>query len=921
MKNIACHLAAVVVLISAAQADSLWKGGTGPWNVGTNWFGDNVPDYSSVVLIDAGTATLATGVNGAGYTLLLDGGNLLVDGGILHLDSESILGDAASTTGVATVNGGEWVSLQYLTIGNFGSGTLYLNGGVVASSYAEIGLGAAGSGAAHVSGGRWETVAKLSVGYFGSGTLAISGSGEVVNAVTAIGDRAGSTGMVTLSGGVLHTGQVMEESGSGSLTFNGGTLRASASSTNFISGFESGDVMIHAGGAFIDSGGFSVASSVGLGGGGVLTKQGSGTLTLAGNNTYTGGTVVNGGVLELSGGIINHGSTALQVANQVGGTGAMVVSSGGWVTSGGSSQIASPLDSTGSMTVTGLASQWTVTGNLVVGNFANSKGTLTIDTLGLVSVGAGTGTLTLAQNALGPSLSEGTLNIGAGGAAGTLQAAEVTGGAGTAAVNFNHTGAHTFAPRLTGSLSLNKLAAGTTTLTGSNTYTGGTTVSGGVLALGGAASIADSSGVDVGVGATFDISGLTNAGTAIRSLTGSGQVALGAKTLTIDLGGSALFAGSLGGAGGGLTKLGSGTLSLTGDSTYTGDTTITVGQLNVGAGGSLDTGSGDFFVGYNGSGSLNIVTGGSVTTDQFYIGRFSGNSGDARIGGELKASNVVVGYQGAGTATLTGVGVIDTAAIVLGNSGGSSGLLNFGNGNSTGTTTATNIRGNHASGGGTVNFNHTGSFTLGASLTSHLAVTKTGTGTTTLTGTNTYSRGTTISSGALIITDIGPSASVMGTGDVEVEQNGTLAGTGTVLGDTIVAGTLAPGNSPGAMAFSGDLFLEGTATVKMELASLALFDTIHVGGLLTYDGTLSISLLDGYLPEVGDMFDLFDSGPIQPTGAFNAVLFDTPNYTGSFNESTGVLIIMTVPEPSTYALALAGLLAALAFGRRKRCRP
>ena len=57
--------------------------------------------------------------------------------------------------------------------------------------------------------------------------------------------------------------------------------------------------------------------------------------------------------------------------------------------------------------------------------------------------------------------------------------ATVFGGSGTAVVNFNHTGNYNFTPQLTGSLAVNKLSTGTTTLTTANTYTGRTTVDGG----------------------------------------------------------------------------------------------------------------------------------------------------------------------------------------------------------------------------------------------------------------------------------------------------------------------------------------------------------------------------------------------------------------------------------------------------------
>ncbi len=102
-------------------------------------------------------------------------------------------------------------------------------------------------------------------------------------------------------------------------------------------------------------------------------------------------------------------------------------------------------------------------------------GTLNLTDTGVVTIASGTGTLTLAESA-GVT---GTLNIGTGGTAGTLNAEVVTTGSGLATVNFNHTGNLTFAPHLTGSLSVNQLGTGTTVLTSSNTYTGGTVINSG----------------------------------------------------------------------------------------------------------------------------------------------------------------------------------------------------------------------------------------------------------------------------------------------------------------------------------------------------------------------------------------------------------------------------------------------------------
>src|SRR4029077_7074171 len=98
------------------------------------------------------------------------------------------------------------------------------------------------------------------------------------------------------------------------------------------------------------------------------------------------------------------------------------------------------------------------------------------------------------------------------------------------------------------------------------TYTGGTTIgSGETLALSGSGSIAASSGV--ADGGTFDISATTS-GASIKTLSGNGNVPLGANTLTLT-NANDIFSGVISGSGG-LTVDGSGTETLTGINLYTG---------------------------------------------------------------------------------------------------------------------------------------------------------------------------------------------------------------------------------------------------------------------------------------------------------------------------------------------------------------
>jgi autotransporter-associated beta strand protein len=89
-------------------------------------------------------------------------------------------------------------------------------------------------------------------------------------------------------------------------------------------------------------------------------------------------------------------------------------------------------------------------------------------------------------------------------------------------------------------------------------------------------------------GGVFDMSGLTSAGTTAGSIAGAGSYFLGSKTLTV--GGNNLSTtvsgiisngGLSGGVGGALTKVGTGTLTLSGINTYTGATTVNGGTLAV----------------------------------------------------------------------------------------------------------------------------------------------------------------------------------------------------------------------------------------------------------------------------------------------------------------------------------------------------
>ena len=301
-----------------------------------------VTGTGSLLIQNGGTLTQASGaaftvigtgsitINGQGSTystpndLLLGRGTgtnaITVENGGQLYTGNAFVGEGSSSVSTnigATVTGAGsyWNAGEFLGVGGGpNAATLTISDGATVTAQSTVAIESIGSGAtgiATVTGPGSQLLlpgTALAVGEFinggeGNGTLTISNGGLVSAQTVTLGEfDAGTTGVLNLDGtssarGVLVTTSLAKDLGSGTVNFNGGILRAGASSSNFISGFGAGSLVVDTGGLYLDTNGFDVTITDGLSGSGGLTKIGSGTLVLDSDNTLRGNSEVSAGTL------------------------------------------------------------------------------------------------------------------------------------------------------------------------------------------------------------------------------------------------------------------------------------------------------------------------------------------------------------------------------------------------------------------------------------------------------------------------------------------------------------------------------------------------------------------------------------------------------------------------------------------------
>jgi autotransporter-associated beta strand protein len=313
---------------SAWAATNNWNTTTGTWDTSTaNWSSPatwtNGDDAVFSNTATASTITLSSGLT-AGSVVVGNGGNnanYTFTGSGLSATTFTVRGDGGNNLGTnptAVINNAGITLSGAL---NIGRAYLNITGNSIVSADT-IGSPAGGDG----------------TGAWGSLTIADTASVTATNGFS-IGTTAWG---LNLNGGTLTTKNLSYSphsfSGTTNLNFNGTLIKANQDNSNFIvvgpGGLDAGfNPDIQAGGAKFDTNTHTIGIGVALQGIGALTKSGTGTLNLNVANSYSGGTIVNGGTLSLNhepGGIANTAIGAMTSSNTV------TINNGGVLTSNGS---------------------------------------------------------------------------------------------------------------------------------------------------------------------------------------------------------------------------------------------------------------------------------------------------------------------------------------------------------------------------------------------------------------------------------------------------------------------------------------------------------------------------------------------------------------------------------------------------------
>jgi autotransporter-associated beta strand protein len=807
-------------------------------------------------------------------------------------------------TGVFNQTGGtNSIGNGYLYIGFNASGaggTYNLSGGTLSpGNNQEEFVGRAGSGSFNQSGGTNGTIIDLYLGALAgsTGTYTLSGTGVLIddhakvgssgtgifnqtggtnntNDVT-LGDLAGSTGTYTLSAGSLTSSNYQRVGYNGPGTFNqsGGTNTT-------------GDLVVGVGaiGAYNLSGGSATVSGYAYIGGSISGPGGTGVLTVSGTGVLTDNATLvayntSGSAVNLTGGTINtaalnfNGNPAL--LNWTSGK-LNLTSNVVWDSTAAATSTSAAF---GAARTLGSGQTLMITGNETLGG--TGAFALTLNSGGTHNVTGGitlspTGTLT--QNA-GSTLTYSTFTQAGGTVNGTLQ---------------NQT-SFTYQSGLFNGRLWNQ---------GTVSFGSSFTVGNGVQ---------NDANMTINIGQTLTVNGAGLDNESSFSLAGGTLNGDGPLANNSVLTGRGTLAGAGGFANNGYLAVSGGTLAIsnTGFNSNAGQIDVPGGQQLQLTGASLTNTGAVYLTGgtVSGTATLNNTTGiisghGTIASPLTQAGLLSVDSGILNVATAFSNSGEI--YLAGGVATLSGSGTLTNAGLLRGDGvvnkqvnnnvpgeiraeSGKRIKLTGVNGNNVGLV---NLQGGTAEfsqalfNGGTGQIVGRGTLKVGGTGLQNNGNVALSSGITDIFGnvnnsSGSATKGITISGnadvtfwddvtngvGSLFKVSSGSSATFFG----------TFGGAGiSGTGNTYFESDISPGFSPASVDFGGNVSLDSTSNLKIELGGTSpgsQFDQVHVAAQLSLGGTLQVALINGFSPSSGQSFDILDWGSL--AGTFSALQLPT----------------------------------------------